>query len=56
LNKQGKYRIARLKTRPHFVTLVCVFVIPCLTAWHKEHKLKKAIKKDPGVAETGIII
>jgi len=38
------------------MALVSVFIIPCLNAWHKEHKLKKALKKDPGVAETGIIV
>ncbi|MDE1890612.1 MAG: hypothetical protein KGI30_10265 [Planctomycetota bacterium] len=38
------------------MALVSVFIIPCLNAWHKEHKFKKALKKDPSVAETGMII
>ena len=38
------------------MALVSVFIIPCLNAWHKEHKLTKALKKDPGIAETGMII
>jgi len=38
------------------MALVSVFIIPCLNAWHKELKLKKALKKDPSIAETGMII
>ncbi|HHT9109479.1 MAG TPA: efflux RND transporter permease subunit, partial [Candidatus Wunengus sp. YC64] len=38
------------------MALVSVFIIPCLNAWHKEHKLKKALKNDPSIAETGIIV
>jgi Cu(I)/Ag(I) efflux system membrane protein CusA/SilA len=38
------------------MALVSVFIIPCLNAWHKEHKLTKALKKDPSIAETGMII
>ncbi|HHT9105510.1 MAG TPA: efflux RND transporter permease subunit [Candidatus Wujingus californicus] len=38
------------------LALVSVFIIPCLNAWHKEHKFKKALQKDPGIAETGMII
>jgi len=38
------------------MAMVSVFIIPCLNAWHKEHKLQKALKKDPGVAETGIMV
>ena len=38
------------------MALVSVFIIPCLNAWQKEHKFKKALKKDPTVAETGIIV
>ncbi|MBF8275675.1 MAG: czcA 1 [Candidatus Brocadiaceae bacterium] len=36
--------------------IVSVFIIPCLNAWHKEHKFKKALKQDPCVAETGIMV
>ncbi|MCF6157369.1 MAG: efflux RND transporter permease subunit [wastewater metagenome] len=35
---------------------ITVFIIPCLNAWHKEYKFKKALKKDPSVAETGIFV
>lgn len=35
---------------------VTVFIIPCLNAWHKEHRFKEALKKDPGIAEAGIIV
>jgi Cu(I)/Ag(I) efflux system membrane protein CusA/SilA len=38
------------------MALVSVFIIPCLNAWHKEHKFKKALKKDPGIAERGILV
>jgi Cu(I)/Ag(I) efflux system membrane protein CusA/SilA len=38
------------------MALVSVFIIPCLNAWHKEYKLKKALKSDPTIAETGIIV
>lgn len=38
------------------MALVSVFVVPCLNAWHKEHKFKKALKKDPSIAETGILV
>jgi copper/silver efflux system protein len=38
------------------LALVSVFIIPCLNAWHKEHKLKKALKSDPTIAKTGIIV
>ena len=38
------------------LALVSVFIIPCLNAWHKEYKLKKALKSDPTIAETGIIV
>jgi len=38
------------------MALVSVFIIPCLNAWHKEHKLNKALEKDPGIAETGIMV
>jgi len=38
------------------MALVSVFIIPCLNAWHKEHKFNKALKQDPGVAETGILV
>ncbi|HHT9138270.1 MAG TPA: efflux RND transporter permease subunit [Candidatus Wunengus sp. YC60] len=38
------------------MALVSVFIIPCLNAWHKEHKFTKALKKDPNVAETGMIV
>jgi Cu(I)/Ag(I) efflux system membrane protein CusA/SilA len=38
------------------MALVSVFIIPCLNAWHKEHKFKKALKPDPGVAETGVVV
>jgi len=38
------------------MALVSVFIIPCLNAWHKEHKLNKALKKDPGIVETGIMV
>ena len=38
------------------MALVSVFIIPCLNAWHKEHKFKKALKQDPGVAETGVMV
>ena len=38
------------------MALVSVFIIPCLNAWHKEHKFKKVLKHDPGVAATGIMV
>jgi Cu(I)/Ag(I) efflux system membrane protein CusA/SilA len=38
------------------MALVSVFIIPCLNAWHKEHKLKKALRENPSIAETGIIV
>jgi len=38
------------------ITLVCVFIIPCLNAWHKEYKFMKALKKDPNTSETGIFV
>lgn len=38
------------------MALVSVFVVPCLNAWHKEYKFKKALKKDPGITETGILV
>jgi Cu(I)/Ag(I) efflux system membrane protein CusA/SilA len=38
------------------MALVSVFIIPCLNAWHKEHKFKKALKQDPSVAETGVMV
>jgi len=38
------------------MALVSVFIIPYLNAWHKEHKLNKALKKDPGIVETGIMV
>ena len=38
------------------MALVSVFIIPCLNAWHKEHKFMKALKKDPGIVERGIMV
>lgn len=38
------------------MALISVFIVPCLNAWHKEYKFKKALKKDPGIAETGILV
>jgi Cu(I)/Ag(I) efflux system membrane protein CusA/SilA len=38
------------------MALVSVFIIPCLNAWHKEHKFNKAVEQDPSVAETGIMV
>jgi Cu(I)/Ag(I) efflux system membrane protein CusA/SilA len=38
------------------ITLVYVFIIPCLTAWHKEYKFMNALKKDPNTSGTGIYV
>ena len=38
------------------MALVSVFIIPCLNAWHKEHKFTKALKKDSSIAEKGMIV
>ncbi len=54
--EEGKEKKILYWTCGMAMALASVFIIPCLNAWHKEHKLKKALKKDPGVAETGMII
>ncbi|HHT9111019.1 MAG TPA: efflux RND transporter permease subunit [Candidatus Brocadiaceae bacterium] len=38
------------------MALVSVFIIPCLNAWHKEHKFMKALKKDKCITETGMFV
>lgn len=38
------------------MAMVRVFIIPCLNAWRKERKFTKALKRDPAVAETGVIV
>jgi len=48
--------VAKPMDIPSIGALVSVFIIPCLNAWHKEHKFKKALKQDPGVAEKGILV
>lgn len=38
------------------MAMIVFFLVPCLNAWIKERKFKKELNKDPGIAETGMII